>query len=361
MPHLFEPLVLRGVTLRNRIGVSPMCQYSCHDGFAHDWHLVHLGARAVGGAGLVMAEATAVEARGRISPFDLGIWKDAHIEPLARVARFISAQGAMPGIQIAHAGRKASRQRPWDGDCPVAIADGGWTPVAPSALAFGDGPVPAALSRDEIVQVRIAFADAAVRAREAGFAWLELHAAHGYLAHEFLSPVANQRDDDYGGSFENRVRFLLEVARAVRAVWPEQRPLAVRVSATDWVTPVDGGAAGWTIDDTVALAQLLRGEGVDLVDCSSGGIAPGIKVPLAPGYQVGFAETVRKHAGIATAAVGLIGDAAQADAIVRSGQADLVLLGRALLRDPHWPLHAAAQLGHKVDRPVPVQYLRAFS
>jgi 2,4-dienoyl-CoA reductase-like NADH-dependent reductase (Old Yellow Enzyme family) len=219
--------------------------------------------------------------------------------------------------------------------------------------------VPTALSRDEIVQVRIAFADAAVRAREAGFAWLELHAAHGYLAHEFLSPLANQRDDDYGGSFENRVRFLLEVARAVRAVWPEHSPLAVRLSATDWVEGASEGTA-WTLEDTVALAQLLRGEGVDLIDCSSGGIAPGIKIPVGPGYQVPFAETVRKQAGLATAAVGMISQAAQADAIVRAGQADIVLLAREMLRDPNWPLHAAEQLGHKADRPVPPQYLRAF-
>jgi 2,4-dienoyl-CoA reductase-like NADH-dependent reductase (Old Yellow Enzyme family) len=366
MPHLFDPFVLRGARLRNRIAVSPMCQYSCSDGFAHDWHLVHLGARAVGGAALVIAEATAVEARGRISPHDLGIWKDAHIEPLARIARFITAQGAVPGIQIAHAGRKASRARPWDGDRALGPGEGGWQTVAPSALAFGDGPVPTALSRDEIVQIRIAFVDAAVRAREAGFGWLELHAAHGYLAHEFLSPLANQRDDDYGGSFENRVRFIVEVARAVRAVWPEQRPLAVRVSATDWREQasdrMEGTAAGgWTLEDTVALALLLRGEGVDLIDCSSGGIIPGIKVPADPGYQVRFAQTVREQTGIATGAVGLISDAAQADQIVATGAADVVLIGRQLLRDPYWPLRAAEQLGHKPDRPVPPQYLRAFT
>jgi 2,4-dienoyl-CoA reductase-like NADH-dependent reductase (Old Yellow Enzyme family) len=362
MPHLFDPLVVRSVTLRNRIAVSPMCQYSCTDGFAHDWHLVHLGARAIGGAGLVIAEATAVEPRGRISPHDLGIWKDAHVEPLARIARFINTHGAVPGIQIAHAGRKASRARPWDGDRALLPSEGGWVPVAPSALAFGDGPVPTALSRDEIVQVRIAFVDAAVRAREAGFGWLELHAAHGYLAHEFLSPLANSRDDDYGGSFENRVRFLVEVARAVRAVWPERYPLAVRISATDWVdASAPGGPAGWSLDDSVALALLLRGEGVDLIDCSSGGIAPGIKVPVAEGYPVPLAQTVRQQAGIATGAVGLISRAAHADAIVREEKADLVLLGRELLRDPYWPLHAALELGHESDRPVPPQYRRAFS
>jgi 2,4-dienoyl-CoA reductase-like NADH-dependent reductase (Old Yellow Enzyme family) len=361
MPHLFEPLFVRGVTLRNRIAVSPMCQYSCNDGFAHDWHLVHLGARAIGGAGLVMAEATAVEARGRISPHDLGIWKDAHVEPLARVARFINTHGAVPGIQIAHAGRKASQSRPWDGDRALLPSEGGWVPVAPSAHAFGDGPVPTALSRDEIVQVRIAFVDAAVRAREAGFAWLELHAAHGYLAHEFLSPLANTRDDDYGGGFENRVRFLIEVARAVRAVWPEKYPLAVRLSATDWVAATAEAPAGWSLDDSVALALLLRGEGVDLIDCSSGGIAPGIKIPVAEGYQVPLAQAIRQQARIATGAVGLISRAAHADAIVRDEKADLVLLGRELLRDPHWPLHAADELGHKSARPVPPQYRRAFS
>jgi 2,4-dienoyl-CoA reductase-like NADH-dependent reductase (Old Yellow Enzyme family) len=354
MPHLFDPLPVRGVTLRNRIGVSPMCQYSCTDGFATDWHLVHLGARAVGGAALVMVEATAVEARGRISPDDLGIWQAGHVEPLARVARFVAAQGAVPGIQLAHAGRKASRSRPWDGDRPLSAAEGGWTPVAPSALPFGDGPVPVALSAAELETVREAFVAAAGRAREAGFQWIELHAAHGYLLHEFLSPLTNQRDDQYGGAFDGRVRYPLEVVRAVRAALPEAMPLAVRVSATDWVE------GGWTIEDTVALARLLRGEGVDLVDCSSGGAVPRVRVPVAPGYQVEFAEAVRAGAAVATAAVGLIAEPAQADEIIRTGKADLVLLGRAVLRDPYWPTQARRALLGDPQPLVPPQYRRAY-
>lgn len=354
MTHLFEPFTLRGVTLRNRIGVSPMCQYSSDDGFANDWHMVHLGARAAGGAGLVIAEATAVEARGRISPHDLGIWTDAHIEPLLPITRFIRSQGAVAGIQIAHAGRKASTARPWDGGRPVGSEAGGWEDVVgPSAVPFAEGyHLPHALSVEEIHGVQQAFRDAAVRANAAGFDWLELHGAHGYLLHSFLSPLANQRTDDYGGSFENRIRLMVETTRLVRAVWPEHKPLTVRFSATDWT------AAGWTVEDSIALAQRLKPEGVDLIDCSSGGAAPGIAIPVGAGYQVPLAEAVRRGAGIPTAAVGLITEPMQADEIVRNGRADVVLLAREMLRDPHWPLHAAEKL--KQPLPTPPQYLRGF-
>jgi len=352
MPTLFSPLPLRGLTLRNRIAVSPMCQYSCDDGFATDWHLVHLGARAVGGAGLVIAEATAVAPEGRISPWDLGLWSDAHAEPLERVARFVREQGAAAGSQRAHAGRRASGARPWEGGKPVGPEAGGWRPVGASALPFSPAhQTPEPLDEAGIARVIRDFAAAAERARDAGFETVEVHGAHGYLLHEFLSPLANRRDDRWGGSFENRTRLTLEVVRAVRRVWPERLPLLVRLSATDWTDE------GWTLDDSVALSRLLREEGVDLVDCSSGGIAPGIRIPVGPGYQVPLAERVRREAGIATGAVGLVTDAAQADAIVREERADLVLLARAVLRDPHWPLAAARELG--VDGPWPPQYLRA--
>jgi 2,4-dienoyl-CoA reductase-like NADH-dependent reductase (Old Yellow Enzyme family) len=332
-----------------------MCQYSCTDGFATDWHLVHLGARAVGGAGLVMVEATAVEDRGRISPYDMGIWKDQHVEPLARVARFVAGQGAVPGIQLAHAGRKASRSRPWEGDRPLLTpAEGGWIPVGPGPLPFGDGPVPIALGAADLEVVTAAFVAAAGRALAAGFRWIELHAAHGYLLHEFLSPLTNQRDDARGGSFEGRVRFPLEVVRAVRAALPEEVPLAVRLSCTDWV---DGG---WTLEDTIAFSRLLRAEAVDLVDCSSGGAVPGVRIPTAPGYQVPFAEAVRARAEVPTAAVGLIAEPGQADAIVREGKADLVLLGRAALRDPYWATHARRTLVGDPMPLVPAQYRRAY-
>lgn len=350
---LFAPLTLRGVTLRNRIAVSPMCQYSSVDGFATDWHLVHLGSRAVGGAGLAMVEAAAVEADGRITPDDLGIWQDAHEEQLARIAAFIKAQGAAAGIQLAHAGRKASARSPWKGGAAIPVAEGGWQTVAPSAIPFrlGDG-VPAELSLDGIERVVASFAAAARRALRAGFNVLELHAAHGYLAHEFLSPLSNTRSDAYGGSFTNRIRFVLEMVQAVRAVWPDDLPLLVRISASDWA------AGGWNIDDSVALAQKLAPLGVDLIDCSSGGAVQHQKIELKPGYQVPFAQRIREQAGVKTGAVGLITEAEQADRIIREGQADLVLLAREMLRDPYWPLHAARALGH-TPAPPP-QYARAF-
>jgi 2,4-dienoyl-CoA reductase-like NADH-dependent reductase (Old Yellow Enzyme family) len=350
---LFDPLKLRGVTFRNRIAVSPMCQYSSTDGFADDWHLVHLGSRAVGGAGLVMAEATAVEARGRISPQDLGLWKDDQIEALARITRFVRAQGAAPGIQLAHAGRKASVARPWNGGQPLP-PPAGWSPIlGPSALPFDDGyQTPEALTDKEIGAIIEAFAAAAARAAHAGFDVVEIHAAHGYLIHEFLSPISNRRDDLWGGTFDNRVRLVLEIVRAVRRVWADWRPLLVRLSTTDWL-----GADGWTVEDSIALARRLHAEGVDLVDCSSGGIAPRVEIPLGPGYQTANAARLRAEAPIPTAAIGLITSAAQAEHVLRTGQADLVFLARALLRDPYWPLRAAAELGVSIDWPA--QYDRA--
>ncbi len=350
--HLFAPLSLRSVTLRNRIAVSPMCMYSAVDGRANDWHLVHLGARAAGGAGLVVFEATAVEARGRISPADLGLWEDGQVEPLARIARFVEAQGAVPALQIAHAGRKASARPPWEGTGTVAPADGGWTPVAPSPLPFADGhPTPAALDEAGIRAIVRAFVAAARRAEAAGFRALEVHAAHGYLLHEFLSPLANRRDDAWGGSFENRTRLVREVVAAVRAAWPERLPLLVRISATDWAP------AGWDPGQSVELARALRALGVDLVDVSSGGLVPNAPVPAGPGYQTAFAERIRREAGVATGAVGMIVSPEQADHVVRCGQADLVLLAREMLRDPHFPLRAAKALGQ--EGPWPRQYLRA--
>ena len=350
---LYEPLTLRGVTMRNRIGVSPMCEYSSTDGFADDWHLVHLGSRAVGGAGLVIAEATGVTADGRISPFDLGIYRDEHVEMLSRITRFIAAQGAVPGMQLSHAGRKASTDAPWRGGKPLTPEDGGWRPIlAPSAIAFSDrSPVPSALDRGGIARVIAAFRDAARRALAAGFQVIELHGAHGYLLHEFLSPLSNHRTDDYGGGFENRIRLFVEVTDAVRSVWPESLPLLARFSATDWVP------GGWDVDQSIELARVLASRGVDLIDCSSGGIVPGVKIPVGPGYQVELAERIRRDTPIATAAVGLITDAAQADDIIRSGKADMVFLARQLLRDPYWPLHAAKTLG--ADVTWPVQYQRA--
>jgi len=352
MSVLFTPLQLRDVTFRNRIFVSPMCQYSSRDGLPTDWHLVHLGSRAVGGAGLVMLEATSVNPEGRISPADSGLWSDHHAQELRRITTFVKEQGAVPGVQLAHAGRKASTAEPWRGGGPVAPGEGGWRAVAPSPLAFEEGyPVPREMSVADIEAVRADFAAAARRAAAAGFGVVELHMAHGYLLHEFLSPLTNRRSGGYGGSLENRMRLPLEVAAEVRAAWPQHLPLFVRVSATDWV---DGG---WDLSDTVELARRLKGIGADLVDCSSGGITPGVKIPLGPGYQVPFAAAVRAEAGIATGAVGLITQPAQAEEIVATGKADAVLLAREMLRDPYWAFHAAGALG--AEAPWPVQYLRA--
>ena len=355
MPTLFDPLSLRSITLPNRIAVSPMCEYSSEDGFAGDWHLVHLGSRAVGGAALVLTEATAVEARGRISPRDLGLWKDAHVEPLARIVRFVESQGAVPGVQLAHAGRKASTAVPWEGGAGLGPEQGGWEPVAPSAVPFSDRTrMPRQMILEDIAQVVESFAAAARRARAAGFRVVELHFAHGYLVHEFLSPLSNRRQDAWGGGFEQRIRLALEITRAVRSGWPEALPLLARLSCTDWVE------GGWTLDETVELARRLAAEGVDLVDCSSGGLVANARIDAVPGYQVPFARRIRREARVGTAAVGLISSPAQADAIVREGEADLVFLARAMLRDPYWPLHAAAELGHPEARRVPMQYLRAY-
>ncbi len=354
MSALFSPLRLRDVTLRNRVAVSPMCQYSSADGFASDWHLVHLGSRAVGGAGLTLTEAIAVTAEGRISPQDLGIWKDDHVEQLARIARFCAEHGAAWGTQLAHAGRKGSTKRPWDGNGAVPPAAGGWTPAGPTAAPFDPSyPTPAALDEAGIAAVIRAFAEGARRTEQAGGTVIELHGAHGYLLHQFLSPLVNTRSDRWGGSFENRTRLAREVVRAVRAVWPERFPLFVRLSATDYA------AGGWDAEQTVELARLLRGDGVDLIDVSSGGalpLPPGT-IPVGPLYQTDFAERVRREAGIATGAVGMITEPADAEAIVAEGRADLVFLARELLRDPYWPLAAARVLGAQAD--YPPQYQRA--
>ncbi len=352
---LFDPLTLRGLTLKNRIAVSPMCQYSSEDGLASDWHLVHLGSRAVGGAGLVLTEATSVEARGRISPQDLGLWNEAQIPMLKRITEFIKAQGSVPGIQLAHAGRKASTARPWEGGAALAVGQGGWRPIlAPSAVPFSAAhPEPEAMSRPQIGEVTGAFAAAAQRAMAAGFQLVEIHAAHGYLLHEFLSPLSNRRTDDYGGSLENRTRMLREVVAAVRQACPEGIPVLVRISATDWVEGL-----GWDIEQSVQLSRQLKADGVDLVDCSSGGTVPDAKVPFGPGYQTPFAERIRREAGIPTAAVGMITAPEQAETILRTQQADLVVLAREFLRDPYWPHHAAAKLHAKAA--APVQYGRAF-
>jgi 2,4-dienoyl-CoA reductase-like NADH-dependent reductase (Old Yellow Enzyme family) len=349
---LFDSLSIRGITLRNRIVVSPMCQYSSTDGFATDWHLVHLGSRAVGGAALVFTEASAVTVEGRISPQDLGIWKDAHIEPLARIARFVREQGAVPGMQLAHAGRKASTRPPWQAPPLIPESEGGWKPVAPSALPFAEKyATPVALDENGIHAVVKAFADSAKRALEAGFLTVEIHAAHGYLIHEFLSPLSNKRTDKYGGSLDNRTRLLREVVAAIRRVWPENYPLFVRISATDWMDQ------GWDIDQSIELARQLGSLGVDVIDCSSGGTVPGAQIPIAPGYQVPFAAEIKRETGLLTAAVGMITNPAQADTILREGQADLVEMAREFLRQPYWPLHVAHDLGFSVSWPV--QYLRA--
>jgi 2,4-dienoyl-CoA reductase-like NADH-dependent reductase (Old Yellow Enzyme family) len=353
MSHLFDPLSIRGLSFPNRVFVSPMCEYSSDDGFANDWHFVHLGSRAVGGAGLVMTEATAVTPEGRISPEDLGNWKEEHIEPLARIARFIHQHGSVAGMQLAHAGRKASTYRPWSGEGKVPEAQGGWTNVvAPSATPFSDTyPLPRALAKSEIGQITQSFVNAAKRAREAGFRVIEIHSAHGYLLHEFLSPLSNQRTDEYGGSFANRTRLLREIVIAIRAVWPDEAPLFVRISVTDWT---DGG---WDLPQSIELARLLKPVGVDLIDCSSGGNVAGARIPIGPGYQTAFAEQIRREAGILTGAVGLITTPMQAEHIVFTGQADAVFLAREMLRDPHFPLRAARELGQEITWPA--QYLRA--
>jgi 2,4-dienoyl-CoA reductase-like NADH-dependent reductase (Old Yellow Enzyme family) len=355
--QLFDPITLRGVTLRNRIGISPMCQYSAEDGLANAWHMAHLGARAVGGAGLIICEATAVQPEGRITSHDLGIWRDDHAEALRPIARFLSEQGAVPGIQLAHAGRKANTARPWEGGLPLPNPGGSWRIVGPSPVPFRDDyPVPHALTLAEIAAVVDAFVHAAQRAVAAGFRLIEIHAAHGYLLHSFYSPLSNTRSDAYGGSFENRVRLPVKVAQAVRAALPDDLPLAVRLSSTDWTE------GGWTPEDTVRLAQRLKAEGVDLVDCSSGGNAAAARIPAQPGYQVPFARAVRHEAAVASAAVGLITAPEQAQAIIAAGDADIVLLARESLRDPYWPLHAAQSLGQEqaLAGLVPPQYLRSF-
>lgn len=350
---LFEPLQQRSLSLRNRIVVSPMCQYSLADGVPGDWHLVHLGSRAVGGAALVIAEASAVSAEGRISPVDAGIWNDAQAQAWARITAFIGAHGAVAGIQLAHAGRKASTAEPWKGGNRVAVENGGWEPVAPSALAFSaDYPFPLALDEAGIAGVIADFRAAAVRALDAGFELIELHAAHGYLLHQFLSPLSNLREDRWGGSFENRTRLVRETLVALREVWPERYPLWLRISATDWAE------GGWDIEQSVELSRQLAGLGVDLVDVSSGGVVSGVKIPVAPGYQVGFASRIRKEAGIATGAVGLITESRQAEDIIANGQADVVLLAREELRDPYFPRRAAEELGVKIE--APLQYGRAW-
>ncbi len=350
--RLFSPWKIRGVELRNRVAVSPMCQYCATEGMADDWHLVHLGSRAAGGAGLVMVEATAVTRDGRISPGDMGIWSDAHTEPLARIARFVKSQGAVASIQLAHAGRKASCDAPWSGGKQLkSAAEGGWETVAPSAVPFypTDNP-PRALDRAEIEEVIVAFEAATRRALQAGFQVIEIHAAHGYLLHEFLSPLANKRTDEFGGSFENRTRLLLTVAKRLRALIPAELPLFTRISATDWVE------GGWNVDDSVALSRLLKDAGVDLMDVSSGAMTPDAKIPAAKGFQAPFAKRIRAEAGIATGAVGMITEAAHAEELLRDGSADLILLAREMLREPYWAIKAAQELGAEPSWPIQYGY-----
>ena len=357
MAKLFDGFRLKDVTLRNRIAVSPMCQYSSDDGFPNDWHFVHLGSRAVGGAGLVVVEATAVSPEGRISPADSGIYLDDHVPPFARVADFLKRHGAVPGIQLAHAGRKASANKPWEGDDHIATGEGGWDTIAPSALAFGGAltKVPRAMTVGDIRRVQDAFAASAQRALAAGFEWLELHFAHGYLAHEFYSPLANRRTDEYGGGFENRTRFLRGTFAAVRNVWPDRFPLTARLSVTDWT---DGGV---TVEESVELLRRLKAAGLDLVDVSHGFVTPDIsRVPWGPGFMIPVAGRVRREAGLPTAVGWMISDPQQAEEVVRDGHADLVMLARELLRDPYWPYHAALTLGdERAGTILPVQYARA--
>jgi len=350
---LFTPYRIREVELKNRIVVSPMCQYSAKEGHPQPWHLVHLGSRAVGGASLVITEASAVEERGRISPADAGIYDDAHVDSWRPITGFLREQGSVPGMQLAHAGRKASTAPPWTGGKPITPAEGGWAPVGPSVLPFDAGyPTPRALTTEEIEGVIASFRTAAKRALAAGFELIEIHAAHGYLLHEFLSPLCNARRDDYGGAYENRVRLTLRVVKAVREVWPERLPLFLRVSATDWME------GGWDLEQTIALSAMVRALGVDLVDVSSGGAVPRAKIPAAPGYQVAFAAEIRRRAGIATGAVGMISTPEQAETILATEQADVVLLARQLLRDPYWPRRAAKALDVKITPPK--QYERAW-
>ena len=351
--HLFHPFRLRGMEFKNRIAVSPMCEYSAKEGHPTHWHLVHLGSRAVGGAAAVFTEATAVNAVGRISPTHAGIYLDSHVDSWKPIAEFIREHGAIAGVQLAHAGRKASTGLPWHGGAPISVENGGWTPVAPSAIAFNAGyPTPQELSREEIQQIVLDFASAARRALYAGFQVVEIHSAHGYLLHEFLSPLSNHRTDEYGGSFDNRVRALSEVACAVRGVWPPDQPIFVRISATDWKE------GGWDLPQSIELSRRLKAAGVDLIDASSGGLVPGMTIPTGPGYQVQFAAAVRGEAGIATGAVGMITEARQAENIIGEGRADLVFLAREMLRDPYWPRRAAQALGVKIKPPV--QYERAW-
>lgn len=352
MSDLFSPLKIKNTEFRNRIVVSPMCEYSSVDGFANDWHLIHLGSRAVGGAALVITEATAVSPEGRISPGDLGIWKDEHIEKLKQITDFVHEHGAIAGVQLAHAGRKASHEVPWKGNKQIPSGDeNGWKSLAPSPVAFSETEeAPLELNKAGIEKVKADFKTAAARALNAGFKMIEIHAAHGYLIHEFYSPLSNHRTDEYGGSFENRIRLLLEVVASVKESWPAENPLFVRISSTDWTE------GGWTADDSINLAKKLKEAGVDLIDCSSGGNILA-KIPLKPGYQVEFAERIRKASGVMTGAVGLITEAEQADEIIKGGQADMVLLARELLRDPYFPLRAAHQLGQEIKWPV--QYERA--
>jgi 2,4-dienoyl-CoA reductase-like NADH-dependent reductase (Old Yellow Enzyme family) len=353
MVQLFDPLTIRDLQFSNRVFVSPMCEYSSVDGHANDWHFVHLGSRAVGGAGLVLTEATAVVPEGRISPQDLGIWSDDHIPALRRIVNFIHEQGSVAGMQLAHAGRKASTHRPWEGSGIVPESEGGWTNVvAPSGISFAeDYPMPNALTLDGIQQVVAAFSSAARRACDAGFRVVEIHAAHGYLIHQFMSPLSNHRDDRYGGSFENRTRLIREIVAAVRSSWPKGAPLFVRISATDWVE------GGWDLEQSIRLARELKQHGVDLVDCSSGGTVPHAVIPAAPGYQTPFAQRIRKEAEIMTGAVGLITSPVQAEQIIATGEADAILMAREFLRDPYWPLQAARELNQSITWPV--QYLRA--
>lgn len=354
MSTLFDPLTLRSLTLRHRIGISPMCMYSSDDGFPSDWHMLHLPARAAGGAAVIIQEATAIAPVGRISPNDAGIWSDDHIQPWARVNRLIKSLGAIPAIQLAHAGSKAGTARPWEGGRKLAMHEGGWQAIGPTdAPTRPNDPAVVAMSESDIEQAIAQFADAARRSLAAGYEIVELHAAHGYLAHSFYSPITNTRTDRWGGSFENRTRFVRESARAIRKHWPDRLPMFVRLSCSDWTE------GGWTIEDSVALARLLKDDGADLIDCSSGGAGQAAKIKIEPGYQVPFASAIRNQADIATAAVGLITDTRQADEIIRSGKADLVLLGRESLRDPHWPIRAARELGVDPALVAPVQYHRA--